>query len=353
MEYPEIGDGDIISKLPEHILHRILYFLPKRDAAKTCLLSKSWRQIWSTRPKLAFRQTSRDRATDKAKHVFLTRVDNALQAHLDHNLHLEKLRLVITLLDSNSISLLEKWIPLLDAIGVRELYLSIHSERKKVRYVRLPPLLSLHKCKLSDQECLSNIPLINYTSLEVIRLNGVSVQKEIFDRIILSCPKIRTIWLKDCKGLKKIKLVKENHKYLEHFTFTSNVLYALEQFTIEIDDLENLETISVLARMTRFRGNKYDNLKSLSLKFVSILFDNPSLKFPSLESLSLKNSYGFARIHLEIDAPKIRFFYYRGDFIPSISFTETYGHWKSKIYIVGGFDDALWLVKLSQLLEAI
>lgn len=46
----KIDERDRISSLPEFILHRIMSFLPRRDANQTCVLSKRWRLIWDTFP---------------------------------------------------------------------------------------------------------------------------------------------------------------------------------------------------------------------------------------------------------------------------------------------------------------
>ncbi|CAL5010105.1 unnamed protein product [Urochloa decumbens] len=40
--------GDRISSLPDELRHRVLSFLPARDAARTCVLSPMWRQLWAS-----------------------------------------------------------------------------------------------------------------------------------------------------------------------------------------------------------------------------------------------------------------------------------------------------------------
>ena len=47
---------DRISNLPEFNLHHILSFLPRKEASKTCLLSKEWNCVWSSFPILDFDQ---------------------------------------------------------------------------------------------------------------------------------------------------------------------------------------------------------------------------------------------------------------------------------------------------------
>ncbi|CAL5010065.1 unnamed protein product [Urochloa decumbens] len=47
-----IDAGDRISSLPDELRHHILSFLPARDAARTCVLSPMWRQLWASVPRL-------------------------------------------------------------------------------------------------------------------------------------------------------------------------------------------------------------------------------------------------------------------------------------------------------------
>lgn len=46
-----------ISDLPEMIMHHTLSFLPRKDAAKTSVLSKKWNSVWCSFPILDFDQT--------------------------------------------------------------------------------------------------------------------------------------------------------------------------------------------------------------------------------------------------------------------------------------------------------
>ncbi|CAL5010112.1 unnamed protein product [Urochloa decumbens] len=48
----EMDEGDRISGLPDEVRHHVLSFLPARDAARTCVLSPMWRQLWASAPRL-------------------------------------------------------------------------------------------------------------------------------------------------------------------------------------------------------------------------------------------------------------------------------------------------------------
>ncbi|CAO2186957.1 unnamed protein product [Urochloa humidicola] len=45
-------EGDRISRLSDEVRKHVLSFLPARDAARTCVLSPMWRQLWASAPRL-------------------------------------------------------------------------------------------------------------------------------------------------------------------------------------------------------------------------------------------------------------------------------------------------------------
>lgn len=50
----EDGDADIISTLPDDLIHKILSFLDAKEAIQTSTLSKRWKLVWTTLPYLNF-----------------------------------------------------------------------------------------------------------------------------------------------------------------------------------------------------------------------------------------------------------------------------------------------------------
>ncbi|KAL8053097.1 hypothetical protein ABFS82_05G050700 [Erythranthe guttata] len=331
---------DMISGLPKEILHKILYSVSQKDAVRTSVLSKSWRNIWSTRTNLDL-DFSHPNFT-RSKQEFLTVVDKTLQLYRDQRLCLEEFHLSVSLLgdyysDRESVSLLDKWIPLLTSMGVKEFRLSILSNE----FVDLSSVVfkaeslvffCLKKCKLGEK-IPENIP---FGSLQVLRLENIFFENEIvFEKIISSCPLLTTMWFHECRGLKTIKLENKLHKYLKHFTFIGCYTYVNNKLMVEID-APTIETIKIFGSKIRFGEHHFRNLKSLSINWwLSSCTDS---------------------IELCIDAPNINHFEYNGNFIPSISFAPTSNEWRSshvRFYIQDVQDARLWFVELSKLLQAL
>ncbi|CAA0833931.1 Unknown protein [Striga hermonthica] len=149
---PNSGDGRI-SELPQPLLHNILAFLSQEEATRTCVLSKSWRSIGPTRPKIEFNETWNEEKHEK----FLSNLDSTLQVYRGRKICLQEFILRVRKINAKSVSLLKKWVPivLLD-MGVKRFHLiSISS------YFDLPSIvfeaetledLHLKNCRIESVE---------------------------------------------------------------------------------------------------------------------------------------------------------------------------------------------------------
>ncbi|KAL8514358.1 hypothetical protein ACS0TY_013464 [Phlomoides rotata] len=68
MEEP-VSRVDRLSELPYSLIHLILSFLPMRDVVKTTLLSKRWKNLWTTIPCLNFCDLIREGEEDETEKV--------------------------------------------------------------------------------------------------------------------------------------------------------------------------------------------------------------------------------------------------------------------------------------------
>ncbi|KAL7110881.1 hypothetical protein ACP275_05G053700 [Erythranthe tilingii] len=344
---------DRISDLPRDILQRILYFVSQKEAVRTSVLSKSWRYTWRTRPNLDFSE-----ATFKGKkQEFLSFVDNTLQQYRDQRLCLDEFHLRISLddyLKHKSVSLLEKWIPILTTMGVKESRLSIctvdHNDMPSVVF-QAESLQQLHVEGFDmDRDAIPTIILSKH--LKKLRLQRVYIEGKIFRKIFSSCPLIETMHVEESWGLRNIKA--NNLRRLKDFSFEGNDEED-EPCSIEIYPA-SLETIKVSFGNISFdKGAEFRNLIDLDLCDVeSSLVRLFSCEFPSLRRLTLSDCDGVneesSLDHSLIDAPNILYFEYRGNFIPSISFVTISREWKSKIDL---YECSLSLLKLDELLKSL
>ncbi|EYU30194.1 hypothetical protein MIMGU_mgv1a025049mg, partial [Erythranthe guttata] len=332
---------DRISELPKHILQRVLYFLSQKDAVRTSVLSKSWRNIWCTRPNLDLRR------------------------YCDQRLSLEEFHLCIWLKKNwyqELVSLLEKWIPRLTNMGVKEFRLSICSEGHPIYYdLDLPCVvfepeslqhLHVQRFKL-DHKAVERIVLLK--NLRSLRLQEINIEdEEVFQKIISNCPSIETMRIENCEGSRNINV--GNLRRLKDFHSSGYNLGVAntERSCFEISH-QSIESIFITHGNLLFhKGAEFRFLDDLRLRGVRLLPDNlSSCKFPSLKRLVLNYCDGFEVIELFIDAPKIKSFEYEGDFVPSITFATTLNEWDSHIFVRSAdASSSWWFIKLNELLKS-
>ncbi|KAK3441471.1 hypothetical protein EUGRSUZ_B01848 [Eucalyptus grandis] len=75
---PPLSPGDLISALPDAVIHHIFSFLPLKDVVKTSVLSKRWRCTWTSTAHLAFNGV-RPRNHDAFYFDFPSLVDSVLR----------------------------------------------------------------------------------------------------------------------------------------------------------------------------------------------------------------------------------------------------------------------------------
>ncbi|KAL7110867.1 hypothetical protein ACP275_05G052800 [Erythranthe tilingii] len=353
---------DMISELPKHILQRILYFLSQKDAVRTSVLSKSWRNIWCTRPNLDLRGPYLSRNIKE----FLTLVENTLQRYCDQRLSLEEFHLSIWLKKiwyHELVSLLEKWIPRLTNMGMKEFRLSICSKgNPRLFDLDLPPVvfepeslqhLHVYGFKL-DRKAIERIVLLK--NLRSLHLEKVDIEDdEVFQKIISNGPSIETMRIENCEGSRNINV--GNLRRLKDFHSSGFNLGEAnrERCSFEISH-QSIETIFITHGNLLFhKGAEFRFLDDLRLRGVRLLPDNlSSCKFPSLKRLFLDHCDGFEVIELFIDAPKIKSFEYRGGFVPSITFATALNEWDSHIYVRStNASSSWWFIKLNELLMSL
>ncbi|KAF3948204.1 hypothetical protein CMV_025770 [Castanea mollissima] len=96
--------------LPEPIIHKILFLLNTKDAARTSVLSKTWQRAWTSFPRISFEELDfkagdieqpnyypkTNKAIKMKKESFMAHIDKNLQSFLAHNSNVGEFTLNLT-----------------------------------------------------------------------------------------------------------------------------------------------------------------------------------------------------------------------------------------------------------------
>ncbi|KAK6138606.1 hypothetical protein DH2020_027659 [Rehmannia glutinosa] len=352
----------------------------EQEAVQTCVLSKSWRYVWSARPAIDFLEDFFNGNTE----TFLSVLNKTLQFYHDQKLCIQEFRVKMLKSDSESISLLEKWIPFFAMNkGLKTFDLYFDGSRRPA-YFDLPSVvfeveslqkLSLDRCNLNQNP----IDKVLFKHLQTLCLQRVYITEENFETILSSCPLIENLSLCGCEGLRTIKVHKLRN--LNYFLFNRIYHEVYEKHLISVEiDAPTIKTIRIMNCENWLHHHiHFPHLSVLFLNRVRLSsksFEFFSCNLPSLEKLTLVNCYGFEEFHLlsrsikhlsifrisnpikaTIDAPNILVFNYEGNISTSICFRTTSSKWKSNIFLRNYADfeyhASSWFHKLSELLKSL
>ncbi|XP_074287374.1 F-box/LRR-repeat protein At5g02910-like [Silene latifolia] len=306
---------DMISGLPDFILHQILSLLPVKTAAQTCVISKRWRHIWETFPivdccqlffgkhldivnpkELGLPKDVRRKIFDQRVN-FMRYVDEKLRCISENDRCVKKFRLVMTLVSVGLFPRVDFWMDLVSGLNVRELELCLTLGRERFYPMPIRVLASQSLTILSMKGCIlidcSGMGDLNISSLVELHLNGSFIDEESILKLVLSMQSLEVLSLKGCLGLTKLKI--NGHKKLKKVVYHPHTSLRIKRLSIDLPNLEECDFV-VSYRSTKrlaFTDVVSPNLKRLSL--CGIFIDAKSLRdiflsFPRLEHLSLGES---------------------------------------------------------------
>ncbi|GER49032.1 F-box/RNI-like superfamily protein [Striga asiatica] len=291
---------DRISQLPITIRHHILCFLSQKEALRTCVLSKQWRHIGTTRPNLEFSEVWFHNTQEK----FISVINRTLQGYCDRNLSIHKLHLHISNPDSRQvISLLDQWMRIIAALNIKAFKLNILSFTplyySAVLLAETLEELHLNECKLSPVES------VRFKSLHTLTLERIHVDDGTLETKTLGCPLLRRLVLKDCRELRNVRL--SEAPGLTHFVLSD--YEWIKGRSIKID-VPNIETIFINGswiwshRRSPFLFSRLTSLHLCNVILSSEFIDLLSFGCPTLERLTLDNCSGIEEFHLASDSVK-------------------------------------------------
>ncbi|GER44218.1 F-box/RNI-like superfamily protein [Striga asiatica] len=309
---PNSGDGRI-SELPQPLLHNIVAFLSQEEATKTCVLSKSWRSIGPTRPKIEFNEMCYEENHKK----FLSNLDSTLQVYRGREICLQEFILCVSKINTKSVSLLEKWFPivLLD-MGVKRFHLI-----STLSYFALPSIvfeaetleeLHLKRCRIESVEKVLSWRLRNLSFCKV------DIEEEHLQKIMSRCPLIEHLAFDTCHGFTTIEVQNNNLKHFEYLE--GNVDVTIKIYAPNVESIRTVGNASWLhhgktfpcltsLRLDRCRIDSVENVLSWHLRKVSFCLvhieDEHMRKImsscPLIEHLALDACRGFTTVEVHND----------------------------------------------------
>ncbi|CAA0839302.1 Unknown protein [Striga hermonthica] len=344
---------DRLSELPKPILHHILCFLPQEHAVQTCALSKSWRDIGCTRPKIDFRHDrniwDEDVFFKRDEDKFLFVLNKTLQGYHDRGISVQDFVVEMLWFDPKFISLLEKWIPILMLnMGVKRFHLESFSN-----YFDIPSVifeaksleeLHLERCRITYPDKLLS------KKLHILSLVMVDIGDEALRQIMSGCPLLERVVLYSCDSFTTIKAHYSNLKHFEYNYFRGD-----NHVVIDIDAL-SLESIRIVGGLRwLYLGKSFLHLKSVYLEYVVLdkkFFDTCSVDLCCLEDLEMHScsvleefqlsSRSIKRVFFTVDGPtkavldlpNILCLDLHCNFFPSISLSTDSSEWRSDIHLM-------------------
>ncbi|GJV17012.1 reverse transcriptase domain-containing protein [Tanacetum coccineum] len=97
-----------LEDIPDDLIQHIQSLLPVKQAARTCVVSKSWLHAWSTNPTLRFRQYVHLPGKQTTK--YMNMIDTTLQRYFRYNIPITCFKLQMVIDDDELASFVRKWI---------------------------------------------------------------------------------------------------------------------------------------------------------------------------------------------------------------------------------------------------
>ncbi|KAH7576869.1 hypothetical protein JRO89_XS01G0167900 [Xanthoceras sorbifolium] len=273
---------DIISGLPDHLIHSIVSSLPTKEATRTSALSKRFRSAWSSFPLLDFDTTySNNWDTIPGKDRFFEYMHDCIQRRPDSGL--VKFRLNVHAILGGQIDRANEAIAYAIANRVRELDVSCLNSLG-CGYV-LPPALfravfsanSLRVLRLNGFD-LESLDHVNFPSIEELILGFCDMG----NMLKVSSNSLKILDLMCCVGLSRIDISSSN---LTSFSYQlKQSSGACEIHLIGCKSLKNLilKGVSITSECLKANVSKLIQLENLKLyccdKLEAVCISSPSLK---------------------------------------------------------------------------
>ncbi|GMN19770.1 hypothetical protein TIFTF001_048664, partial [Ficus carica] len=278
--------ADLISQLPDHVIHHILSFLPTTYAVRMSLLSRHWRRMWYSIPALKF-----DDYQIKEE-LFCNFVEQCLKHHPmgmqgDTTSVITRFELRISRCHVDS-SQVDRWLSFVAQPHLKELDVNtyVFCSRSGPRYclprvaLNLTSLTNLNLAYMKLEDCSH----INLPCLKSMSLTYVDVKVEVLHNLILGCPSLEKLLIVDEQFFSSnLQISSSNLKFL-------HIEGDWERIQVDAINLESLVYIGDPSCDLNFASCKQLTHLSVEGGYLDCdeKFENFISGFPLLESLTLK-----------------------------------------------------------------
>uniref|UniRef100_M1BML7 F-box family protein n=1 Tax=Solanum tuberosum TaxID=4113 RepID=M1BML7_SOLTU len=199
--------------LPECLVQKILSFLPSyNQASKMSILSKTWLQAWSTLPNLKFFLFCWEGWESRTKIV-----DTIMERYGKGKIPIEKFELSEIFVDSLQLfPMVDKWLLIALQNSVKELVLHFKSYPAPILTILAAKSLRelvLHDCTLMPVSLSCGV--VNSNSLRKLSLSNVTLDENMLQTLLNSCPLIVSFIVENCSGLNVLKIKADSLKVLK------------------------------------------------------------------------------------------------------------------------------------------
>ncbi|XP_070030141.1 uncharacterized protein [Nicotiana sylvestris] len=346
--------------LPNYLIHEILSCLNIKESTKMSILSKTWLQAWSTLPNLKF----------ICKYSIDSKIiDAILERYRVNKIPIDKFEFSYCLeyRSRDVFPLIDKWLGIALQNGVKHLLYNgnctLNPSIYKRTYTLIPsyplPIYTILASEALRELVLTDFDLMSVSlsdgvaschSLRMLSLSRVSLDENMLQTLLNSCPLLVALILEYCPGLKKIELLNLQKIKSASIRAKINQRVKVKAPTLE-HNLKSLD-LSYVRISNGFLPHllsKSQFLERLKLVNVPRLEGFYICRSESLEVLYIRDCEGI----WEIDAPNLVSLDYNGDQAPELKIAKEPRQLKhSKIILhCSSSLNAVWFCKLRKFLS--
>ncbi|KAJ4769494.1 FBD-associated F-box protein [Rhynchospora pubera] len=264
---------DRISSLPDCLIHLIMSFLTAQEAVQTCVLSKRWKNLWTTLPFLDFdlEEYEYDGVPERRFDMFVNFVNTTLLLREATDLHKFHLGKLYDDFQQYHMSV-RSWIQYALKHNIQEFSIEFPLQDSSV------PLDGVFNCAslidLSINDLSRNVfethqvTVVNLPCLKQLYLRGIELLQDFVDDIFSGCPVLEFLHLEDC-GLGFSTMNSQRLKYLN---IGGHELHYEPEEQMELIEAPNL--LSFCYDQWSYQMGDKLHLKMPSLTSAFIIYDD-------------------------------------------------------------------------------